>query len=100
RAGQEAALSGTPDELARRGPVGARHQHPGRPLDLAAVIGPLVDRAAADRETGELDIEELEPAMLADHGETLSDVHSAAARRAPAFSSTAHHAGLRPRDTS
>jgi len=53
--------------------VSAIHEDPGRPLGAAVVVLPLVDRAAPDREAGELDIEELEPAMLADHGATLAN---------------------------
>ncbi len=53
--------------------MGAIHQNPRRPLHLAAVVLPLVDRASADRETGELNVEELEPAMLTDHAPTLAD---------------------------
>ena len=43
------------------------HEDPGRPLRATVVVLPLVDRAAADGEVAEADIEELEPAMLADH---------------------------------
>src|SRR5439155_14755414 len=73
RSRQEPALARSADELPGGRPVSAIHEDPGRPLGAAMVVLPLVDRAAADRQTGELDVEELEPAMLADHGATLAN---------------------------
>ena len=82
-ASQEVPLARPADQLPGRGSVSARHEDPGRPLDVAAIIPPLVDRAAADRDTPELDVEELEPAMLTDHPATLSDARARTARRRP-----------------
>ena len=49
------------------------HQDPGGPLLVAAVVLPLVDRAAPDREVVEHHVEELEPPVLADHAATVSE---------------------------
>ena len=60
RAGQEATFACATDELTGRGSVGPRHEDSGRPLGVAAVVLPLVDRAAPDRDAAERHVEQLE----------------------------------------
>jgi hypothetical protein len=48
------------------------HQDPGGPLLATVIILPRVDRAAADRRLVKGDLEQLEPAMSANHGSTLA----------------------------
>jgi hypothetical protein len=71
-AGQHLAGSGRAVEDAFGRAVAGLHQDASGPLLMAVIVFPCVDRAAADRRLVKGDLEQLEPAMSANHEPKIS----------------------------